>query len=270
MPLWPGTGLSLAWLGALGGALVALDAGLAPRLALGRALAAVAVVRRASRCVAVPALTAIGARRRASLTNGPASTLPAYVAAEGRDDPDVGTIVLTPQNAGGVAAAGRLGRRARPSAGRRPSSRRAPAPTPQDAELAELAADLVTHSSAEDVVAQLADCGIGFVLLAPAAPPESDAARTMRLSAHDGARPARRRSTRSATPRRATLWRVDAEVAAAPRSRGIRSPVSRACIAIGQLAVLAIALLLALPTAASRRAARRTPRVVGPHWREGR
>ena len=35
VPLWPGTGLSLAWLGALGGALVALDIGLAPRLRRG-------------------------------------------------------------------------------------------------------------------------------------------------------------------------------------------------------------------------------------------
>jgi hypothetical protein len=41
-------------------------------------------------------------------------------------------------------------------------------------------------------------------------------------------------------------------------------------IAVVQFIVVGIAILLALPTAASRRAARRTPRVVGPHWREGR
>ena len=41
-------------------------------------------------------------------------------------------------------------------------------------------------------------------------------------------------------------------------------------IALAQLAAVAIALLLAIPTAASRREARRSPRVVGPHWQEGR
>src|SRR3546814_17594963 len=45
--------------------------------------------------VALPALTA-PAREAAVLTNGPASTLPASVAAEGNGDPRVGTIVLNP------------------------------------------------------------------------------------------------------------------------------------------------------------------------------
>ena len=35
-------------------------------------------------------------------------------------------------------------------------------------------------------------------------------------------------------------------------------------VAVGSLAVLLVALLLAVPTAASRRVARRTPRTVGP------
>ena len=46
----------------------------------------------------------------ALLTNGPRSTLPAYVAAEGRENQDVGTIMLTPQNAGGVSTRDRVGR----------------------------------------------------------------------------------------------------------------------------------------------------------------
>ena len=71
VPIWPGTGLSLAWLGVLGGALVALDAGLAPRLRLGRTLAAVAVCA-AIVVLAVPALTVAGPRASSTLTNGPA------------------------------------------------------------------------------------------------------------------------------------------------------------------------------------------------------
>ena len=102
VPLWPGAGLSLAWLGALGGALVALDIGLAPRLAAVRTVAAIAVIL-ALVVLAVPALTSM-ARGTSLLTNGPASTLPAYVSAAGREDPDVGTIVITPQNEGGTSS----------------------------------------------------------------------------------------------------------------------------------------------------------------------
>ena len=66
-----------------------------------------------------------------------------------------------------------------------------------------------------------------------------------------------------------TLWRLVDEVA--PRPQESASVVTTGRIIAGvQLAVMAIALLLAVPTAASRREARRTPRVVGPHWQEGR
>ena len=66
-----------------------------------------------------------------------------------------------------------------------------------------------------------------------------------------------------------TLWRVTTEVAARP-SVPAAVHVTASLVAGAQLAVLAAALLLALPTAASRREAKRTPRVVGPYWQEGR
>jgi len=264
VPLWPGAGLSLAWLGVLGGALVALDAGLAPRLRLVRAAAAV-IVCGAIVVLAVPSLTAM-ADERTSLTSGPASTLPAYVAAAGRDDPDIGTMVLTPQNHEGLSVrivwggSETLGGQATIVSTRTE-------PTAQDDVVAALAADLVT-TSAEDAVALLADAGIRFVLLAPAAAPESDAARTMRLSASTALN---QRSTLDAVgdTAKGTLWRVTADVAPRPVPTASVFATAR-LIAAAQLAVVVIALLLALPTAASRRAARRTPRVVGPYWREGR
>ena len=66
-----------------------------------------------------------------------------------------------------------------------------------------------------------------------------------------------------------TLWRVTTEVSARP---AVEASVhaTAAIVATVQLVVMASALLLALPTAASRREARRTPRVVGPYWQEGR
>ena len=139
--------------------------------------------------------------------------------------------------------------------------------SPQDEELATLAADLVTPSS-EDVVAELADRGIGFILLAPTTPPESDAARTMRLSAMT-ALGQRDTLVVVGDTAKGELWRVVDEIA--PRGAEAASVSALAgWIAFGQFAVLGIALLLALPTATSIREARRTPRVVGPHWQEGR
>jgi hypothetical protein len=256
--------LSLAWLGAIGAAAVALDAGLAPRRDAVRGLAA-AVALAGIAVLAYPSLTAM-ARGTTFLANGPASTLPAYVAAEGNDDPDVGTIVLTPQNAGGVAAEVVWGG-SETIGGQTTLLSTRTEPDEQDAELAELAADLVT-SSAENVVAGLSERGIAFVLVAPAPSPESDAARTMRLSAVTSLD---QRDTLDAVGETAkgVLWRVTTEVAQRP-AVAASVHATAALITTVQLAVLAAALLLALPTAASRREARQTPRVVGPHWQEGR
>lgn len=262
--IWPGSGLSLAWLGAIGAAAVALDAGLAPRLRLARGLAATVALLGIA-VLAVPSLTAM-ARSTALLTSGPESTLPAYVAAEGNDDPDVGTIVLTPQNAGGVAAQVVWGGSETIGAQTTLLSTRTE-PDEQAADLAELAADLVT-SSADDVVADLAERGIAFVLVAPATAPESDAARTMRLSATTSLD---QRDTLDAVGETAkgSLWRVTPELAQRP-AVAASVHATAGLIAAAQVAVLAAALLLALPTSASRRESRQTPRVVGPHWQEGR
>ena len=64
------------------------------------------------------------------------------------------------------------------------------------------------------------------------------------------------------------LWRVADEVA--PRAAA-PAWVAQIAVVVGaaQLLVVVIALLLALPTAASRRGARRTSRIVGPYWQEG-
>jgi GT2 family glycosyltransferase len=264
VPLWPGTGLSLAWLGALGGALVSLDAGLAPRVALLRGVAAALVLAGAA-VLAVPSLTAL-ARGAATITAGPASTLPAFVAAEGRENPHVGTIVLTPQADAGVAAQVVWGA-SETIGGQTTLLSTRIAPTPQDEELSDIAVDLVTPSS-DDVVGQLAARGIGFILLAPTTPPETDAARTMRLSATT-ALGQRDTLVVVGDTAKGQLWRVVERVADRPGEAASVSATAR-WIAVLQLATFGIALLLAVPTAASLREARRTPRVVGPHWEEGR
>lgn len=262
IPVWPGAGLSLAWLGAVGGALVSLDSGLAPRLVGVRALAATIVIA-AVAVLAVPALTA-SARGVTLLTNGPDSTLPAYVAAEGRDDTDVGTLVLTPQNAGGLAAEVVWGGSETIGGQATIVSTRTLA-NASDERLATLSADLVA-ASAGDAVAGVASEGIGFVLLAPPPAPESDAARTLRLSSQTALDQREGLDAVGDTPK-GTLWRVTVPVADRPSAS---AGELTAWITVGQLAVVAIALLLAVPTASTRRAAQRSPRVVGHYWREGR
>jgi hypothetical protein len=243
---------------------VALDAGLAPRVALVRGVAG-ALVFGCAVVLALPSLTAF-TRGAATLANGPASTLPAFVAAEGREDPDVGTIVLTPQADSGVAAQVVWGA-SETIGGQTTLLSARTEPTAQDAELARLAADLVTPSS-EDVVAQLGESGIGFILLAPATPPETDAARTVRLSAMT-ALGQRETLVVVGDTAKGELWRVVDEVAERPGEPASVSTIAW-WIAAAQLVVFGIALLLAVPTGASLRQARRTPRIVGPHWQEGR
>ncbi len=70
-----------------------------PRL---RIFAAVAAAVTLAVC-AIPALSALH-MGRSVLTNGPESTLPSYVAAQAAGDRPIATLVLTPQNDGGLAA----------------------------------------------------------------------------------------------------------------------------------------------------------------------
>ncbi|WP_314506528.1 glycosyltransferase [uncultured Microbacterium sp.] len=262
--LWPGAGLSLAWLGALGGALAALDVGLAPRLAAVRALSAAAVMV-CLLILAVPALTSM-ARGTALLTNGPASTLPAYVDAAGRDDPNVGTIIMTPQNAGGVSSRIVWGGSETLDGQATIISSRA-TQSAADEEVATLTANLVT-SAAEDVIGALAADGVSFILLAPAAEPESEVARGFRLAAETALNQRDGLDAVGETEKGA-LWRVTQPVEARAAASASVHDLARA-IALAELIAVAVAVLLAVPTAASRRQARRTPRVVGPHWQEGR
>ncbi|WP_159502504.1 glycosyltransferase [Microbacterium sp. 18062] len=260
--LWPGAGLSLAWLGVVGAAVVALDAGV-PVRQRGLRIAGAVVVIGTLLVVAIPSVTAM-VRGTALLQNGPVSTLPAYVAAQGRDDQSVGTIIITPQDSGAVAArvvwggSDTLGGHSTVSATRT-------APTAQDEEVAALTADLITSTS-QDVVSRVAAHGIRFVVLAAGTDSETDAARAMRLSAETALDQREELDDGGDTPK-GSLWRISADAADRP---GASAAEHRVAIGIGavQLVVVAVAVLLSLPTAASRRQARRTPRTVGPRARE--
>ncbi|MGZ0711427.1 glycosyltransferase (plasmid) [Coraliomargarita sp. W4R53] len=264
IPLWTGTALSLAWLGALSGALVTLDAGIAPRRGALRAGAAI-ILSVLIAALAVPSLTAM-ARGASNLDRGVESTLPAYIAAEGRDNPNVGTIVLTPQNEGGLSARYVWGG-SETLGGQSTVISTRTEPTAQDRATGSLAADLVTSADNAPVL-ELAERGVSFVLLAPDGAEESPDARTMRLAATTALN---QRDTLEAVgdTAKGSLWRVVPDVAQRVEPSA-ETQTMTALVAMSQLAIVAIALLLAIPTAATRRDARRTPRVVGPYWQEGR
>lgn len=262
--LWPGAGLSLAWLGALGGSLVALDAGFAPWARIARNVAGASVVL-ALMLLAVPTFSAF-VRGETVLGPGAVSTLPAYVAAEGRDDPDLGTVVITPQNGGGLAATVVWGS-SETLDGQSTIIATATRPTAEGNELAALAAELVTPA-ATGVVERVAAAGASFVLLAPAAEPESDVARALRLEAQVALDQRDGLDSVGETPR-GILWRVTTDVAPRPEPSATVVATSRILTTV-QLIIIGAAVLLALPTAASRRAARYTSRVAGPYWEEGR
>ncbi|MEO9201637.1 MAG: glycosyltransferase family 2 protein [Mycobacterium sp.] len=156
VPVWPGTGLSLAWLGVVCAAIIGLNA--VPRLAPAPAVVALLAAGLAVSPLAIAVLAGT-----AAVTPTAGRTLPAVVTAEALTQPRLGTLVMIGQPDGSLAV--RLDR----GAGRtleRVSTLESTAPTlsADDVRLAQLAANL-SSTSGFDAGAQLAELGIGFVLL---------------------------------------------------------------------------------------------------------
>ncbi|GAA1689337.1 hypothetical protein GCM10009808_02780 [Microbacterium sediminicola] len=262
LAIWPGGGLSLAWWGVVGAATLTLDQlaralrqrapGTSPT-----AVTALAVVSLAALVVlAVPALSAV-ARGTSALTNGPVSTLPAYVAAEGTQGAQVGTLVLTPQADGSLAVRVVWGESDTIGAESTILETRTSMDVPSQ-QLAEVAASFVSEST-PDAVTTAAAQGIGFVLLSPGASGDSLEAAGLRLEAATSLDQRDELDAVGETEKGA-LWRITVDVAARPQTA---APLWGAAVTGIQLVVFAVALLLAIPTRRTRSRARRWPRVVG-------
>ncbi len=252
--LWPGSGISLLWAGLLGAAAATLDRMPRPRT-LRSISAAVALLALAA--LAVPALTAQH-RDALTVTNGPDSTLPAYVDAEGRGDPGTATFVMHPQPRGGIASQVVWGGSATLGGQSTLQSVRL-GPTAGDEQTARTTADLVT-GSAGDVIARLGAHGVGYVLLDSPRRDESDAARATRLAAKAALD---RRDDLEAVgdTGKGELWVVIADVVPRTPTDDQRADAWRTGAL--QLGIVIVALLLAVPTAASIRQSTREPRTVG-------
>lgn len=253
VPIWPGAGLSLAWMGVLGAALVTLDTAVTlPRLrTVATGVAAIALV-----VCAVPALTAFHGGRSV-LTNGPEATLPAYVAAQAAGDRQIATMVLTPQNDGGLAVEVVWG--ASETLGAQ-TTLLSTAQEPQGSDIATLAVDLLSAREF-DAPGELAANGISYVLLAKEPGGEGDRARALRTAAVSSIdqRPG---LVQAGMTDRGVLWRLEADAAPPADLTPAQQGTARLVLTL-QLIVVLAALLLALPTRASRRAARARSRIVG-------
>ncbi|MET4639054.1 glycosyltransferase family 2 protein [Mycetocola sp. 2940] len=252
---WPGSALSLYWLGLVGAAVVGFDslrrAAALPALAIG----ILALV------VAMPMATALATGEgRITASNG--RTLPAYVTAAASADPSLRTLILIPQPDGGISA------RVVAGVGDTLDNQSTlvatnTSVTADDEAVATLAGNLVSQGGL-DPSELLSEFDVKFVLLSPpatiigegaTAPAEAMGSRAENaldsnaVFAHVG------------PTDRGTLWRFEGETA--PPAAGDTVPLTSTLVLIGQALIFGFALLLAIPTASSRRAAEGRPRTLG-------
>jgi len=234
---WPGTGLSLYWLGLVGAAVVALDA-------LGSARVVVGIAILLTSGAAVAPLLAAPVLGTSAVVKSDARLLPALVTAEAAAHPGVGTLVLESQQDGSVAAVVDRGPGTTLDETSTLWSTRRSVDAPAGA-LAELAGNLSSRSGFDPVRA-LSSFQVEFVLL-PSAEAGATAVRQRLAEALD--------ATPALTPVGetpvGTLWRVQSYAAAPAPSTGLTQ--TGVVILIAQALVVASALLLALPTARRRR-----------------
>lgn len=242
--------VGLYWLGLLIGVAVALD-GLRRAGAVPGLIAVIAAVAAVAPLLAAP-LTGLAVVRAAE-----ARTLPAIVAASALDDPRQATLVLTPAGDG-------LGARLELGTGRSlvdSRSFRSTGPAGEGAQaVAELAANLAA-ASGRDAAAALAELDVRFVLLAPELAPledEEGAALPTAALADPAAISAALDATDALVPVGDTdagrLWRVTATDDDRAPAPGI--PATAPAVLLGQLGILALTLLVAIPTGRRPRRAR--------------
>lgn len=247
VPLWPGAGLSLGWLGLLLAAVIALRSL--------RRLRSLAITLVAAGSVAAVLPLAVGlATGTGSVGVAGQRALPAFVVAEAETDPRVTTLRLTPQPGGGLRA--ELERGAGTTLDDQSSYwQTAIELSDADERLAVVAGNLASRSGF-DASEAVHEFGVRFVLLSASDDPATAAVADRAQLALDG--------NAALVPVGDTqfgkLWRfveADAAATAVPEHAG---GATAALITTVQLIVLGAALLLSIPTGAVAEPIERRPR----------
>jgi GT2 family glycosyltransferase len=239
--LWPGAGLDLYWLGLIAAATMAL-------VALGRFAALPAAITVVFALVAVtPLAIALPLGRSAVSASGAA--LPAYVDAQAQARPRIGTLVLTPQSDGALAADLVRGTGMTLDDQSTLNSTR-PHLTPGEKGIATLAGNLASQSGLDESEL-LKKYGVSFVLLSTTAGDGASPASAT-LARAETALAGNPRLTQVAATDNALLWSVPGQesVVAVPANAG---GVQRVLILLAQIIVFGLTLLLALPTGRTER-----------------
>lgn len=254
VPIWPGTAISLYWLGLIGAAVLALSAlrrgSLAP--------AWIAMVTLAIAAVPSALATHDG---QAAVTASDGRTMPAVVTAKAATQPRTGTLRITPQPDGGIQAEVVRGAGETLDAQSTLSST-ARSLTSGQRELATLAGNLSSRSG-YDASGELKRLGIDFVMVAPPATalnehttgavPDTtvaDATRTRAGVALD-ANPLMVPVGQTAT---GSLWAFDRGTAVVPPAAQIppdAGGIWRLIVLLVQGVIVGFTLLLAIPTTRS-------------------
>jgi GT2 family glycosyltransferase len=238
---WAGSALSLYWLGLVGAAVAGVDA-------LGHASVGVGVTGLLAAAIAVAPLAVAPAVGTSPAAPGDGRLLPALVVAATGPHPQLGTLVLEPQDDGSLGAEIERGAGTTLDAESTLWSTRTE-PGADARRIAQLAGDLASQSGA-DVASGLQAQQLEFVVL-PNAPHDASLAAIalhQRASEALDADPALEAVGSTSL---GSLWRFGALKATAAPS-GERSMLGTG-ILIGQAVVIGLALLLAIPTGRRRR-----------------
>ena len=253
-PIWPGSALSLYWIGLVGAAVLALSAlkrgSLAP--------AWVAMITLA--IAAVPAAVATH-NGQAAVSAADGRTMPAVVTAKAATQPRTGTLRITPQPDGGIEAEVVRGA-GQTLDGQSTLSSTSRSLTSEQRELATLAGNLSSRSG-YDASGELKRLGIDFVLLTPPATalnekqagtePDTTAAAATRTRASVAmdADPLLVSVGQTTT---GSLWAFDRGTAVVPPAAQIppdAGGIWRLIVLLVQGVIVGFTLLLAIPTTRS-------------------
>lgn len=235
---WPGSGLSLYWLGLVLAVVVAIDV-LRPVSVLVSLLLVISMT-----AGSVPALIGLAVVDEPEVVPG-GQPLPALVVAEAAENPWIGTLVLTPQADGSIAVRIERGAGAplegfsTVDATRRPGDE----PTEAQLQLAELAGNLASFGG-YDARPSLEAHGVSYLLVPPNADPATSQRVTEALDANAGLEAVGETAA-------GLLWRADVTRPASTDAAPLR-PIAVLTL-LAQGLVLLVTVLLALPTGPGRR-----------------